>query len=775
MIGAHPDDEDTGLIAWLSRGRHVRTGYLSLTRGDGGQNLIGNELGEALGVIRTEELIAARHIDGGEQYFTRAFDFGFSKDTLDTYKHWPKDSILGDVVRVIRYMRPHVIVAVWSGTPRDGHGHHQVAGLLAREAFDAAGDMIRFPLSRYGPSWLPLKFYRVARGNQQAGAVAIEISEYSPLIGRTFAEIAAESRSQHKSQGFGTAQPRGRVMDYLRREASRVNESAGSAHETSIFDGIDTSWARFGPFVTDSARAALDSLPQALADAMASYAPMAPVSMLPSVARVQRLARRFGESANLDLVESLDALRERTERALQLVTGSEIEALVPRAVIAAGREVPVVVTDQSRWLERYLPPDSLPRGVLGPVSTMRRLPAGAARVDTGVMHWSSITQPFWLERPRVGSMFWSLPIVRDEARRPWFPKLGQQMFFDAADFFIEAPLAHRTVDPVKGETRHFVAVVPAISVNTDAARTAEVILELPAGLSANGTNRVAVLGGYGATAVVTFHVRGTLAAGEHKIAVVVESGGETFTSGYTLIDYDHIEPQRVYRPAEITISAVDVRVPPALRVAYISGVGDNVAPMLQQLGIPVTVVPATDVAHTNLTRFTTVVVGPRAYEAHAELVASNAQILEFARKGGTVVVQYGQYEMTQPGIMPYPITINRPADRVTLEDAPVTVLDSSARELRWPHRITSADFQGWVQERSLYMPRSFDPNYRPLLAMSDSNEPPNRGAILTARLDRGRYIYTSMAFFRQLPAGVPGAARLFVNLLSAGLPATRTP
>src|SRR5688500_13458533 len=245
MIGAHPDDEDTNLITWLSRGRHVSTAYLSLTRGDGGQNVIGNELGEALGVLRTEELLAARRIDGARQYFTRAYDFGFSKDTIDTYRHWQRDSILGDVVRVVRAFRPHVIVAVFSGTARDGHGHHQVSGLLARVAYDISDDTARFPSAACGAPWTVSKFYRGARFNQQAGTLSFGVGEYSPLLGCSYAEIAGESRSQHKSQGFGVLQRKGPVFDYLRREASRVNESTPAATERSLFDGIDTTWARF--------------------------------------------------------------------------------------------------------------------------------------------------------------------------------------------------------------------------------------------------------------------------------------------------------------------------------------------------------------------------------------------------------------------------------------------------------------------------------------------------------------------------------------------------
>src|SRR5689334_11742512 len=248
VIGAHPDDEDTRLIAWLARGRHVETAYLSLTRGDGGQNLLGNELGESLGAIRTEELLAARRIDGGKQYFSRAFDFGFSKSADETFRHWPRDSILRDVVTVVRSFKPHVIVAMFSGTPRDGHGQHQASGILAREAYDIAGDTVRFPPSATAGlgGWTPLKFYRGAWSAAAGDPVLrINVGEFNAMLGRSYAEIAAESRSQHKSQAFGSIQPKGTRFTQVRREATRVNESEAPGTETSLFDGIDTTWARF--------------------------------------------------------------------------------------------------------------------------------------------------------------------------------------------------------------------------------------------------------------------------------------------------------------------------------------------------------------------------------------------------------------------------------------------------------------------------------------------------------------------------------------------------
>lgn len=811
VIGAHPDDEDTFLIAWLSRGRHVEAAYLSLTRGDGGQNLIGNELGEALGVVRTEELVAARRIDGARQYFTRAYDFGYSKDTVDTYKHWPRDSLLGDVITVVRAFQPHVIVAVFSGTTRDGHGQHQVSGLLAREAYERAGDGTRFPPNAYGAPWTPLKFYRAARFNPAGGTLSFDVGEYSPLLGRSYAEIAGESRSQHKSQGFGAPQRKGPILDHLLREASRVNEASPAAGEGSLFDGIDTSWARFRGSVTAApARAALDSLPDAFRAARAAYDPLAPAKLLQPLKRVLRLRQVVRPTLNLDLESrathrsdldaAIDVLDERLGRALQLAMSVEIEAFAQREVYPVRGKVRVVRSTHNRGRDTVTVSQSQEQSDRHEFVPQRRLAPAKSFVDTLDVTVDSIAQPWWLRRQRVGAMF-TQPVSRaSETKLAGRPAIVVALGV-AGQHKVEivAPVVFREVDPVKGEIRHQVAGAPAIAVTLDGnvqyapanipldrvvevhlrsaddtPRNVRVSLALPRGLGADSAIRTARLERSAARQSLTFRVRGRLPAGEHRISVLAESDGETFGTGYDLIDYDHIRRQRLYRPATIRLVAVDARAARGLNVAYIAGVSDNIAPALAQLGVAVAVIPAAEVARTELSQYTTVVVGPRAYEAHPELVTANPRLLDFVRNGGTLVVQYGQYEMAQPGIMPYPITLARPADRVTHEDAPVAILDPNAPELRAPNRIGDSDFMGWVQERALYMPRSFDERYRPLLAMSDPGEPANRGAILVASLGKGTYLYTTLSFFRQLPAGVPGGARLFLNLLSAGVSSSRT-
>jgi LmbE family N-acetylglucosaminyl deacetylase len=823
MIAAHPDDEDTQLIAWLARARHVEMAYLSLTRGDGGQNLIGNELGEALGAIRTEELLAARRVDGGRQFFTRAYDFGFSKSAEETYRHWPRDTLLGDVVRVVRAFRPHVIVSVFSGTPRDGHGHHQVAGLLAREAYDVAADTARWPRAEFGVPWTPLKFYRAQRANASGASVRMNAGEYDPVLGRSFAEIAGQSRSQHKSQGFGALERKGPVFTHVRREATRVAAPDDDVQERSIFDGIDTTWARFDGVRDPRARRLLDSIPAATRAAQAALDLRRPAGAVPALARLHAMLgavcpefetgrtsacavvateRQGGglvrSTTDPDLERTLDVAVARTRAALQLAAGVELEAEAAREVTTPGAPLRVIVRFHNRGADTVhtsAPVVDDGGGERPAISVARYVPPGEMWTDTVTVAPTRITQPWWLAWPREGALFAEPVRFADDRQQRAAARVSViYQVSRAPDALLVAsePVVFRFADPVRGDVSRPLAVAPAVAVTLDRAiemvpantavrrtlrvrlrsadpaeRQATVRLQLPRGLAADSAERTVVLPGDG-THVVAFTVTGRMAPGRDTVRVVVQSGGARFASGYELVDYPHIRPLRLYRPSELAVQAVDVRVPDGLTVGYVAGVGDNVAPTLEQLGIPVTPLTPADLATVDLRRFRTLVVGPRAYDAHPALTANNARLLEWVRDGGTMVVQYGQYEMMQPGMTPYPLQIRRPHNRVTEEDAPVRILAPQHPLLTTPNRITAADFDGWVQERALYMPLPFDPAYTPLLEMSDPGEEPNQGAILVAPYGRGTYVYTSLAFFRQLPAGVPGAARLFVNLLGAG-------
>ncbi|MEO7217977.1 MAG: PIG-L family deacetylase [Gemmatimonadaceae bacterium] len=703
VIGAHPDDEDTQLIAWLARGHRAETAYLSLTRGDGGQNLIGNELGEALGVIRTQELLAARRIDGAHQYFTRAYDFGFSKTADETFSHWPRDSVLGDMVKVVRGFRPDIIVSVFSGTPRDGHGHHQVAGKLARVVYDAAADTVQFPVSKFGRPWTVSKFYRGARFSRSDGTISMNVGEYDPILGLTYAEIAAQSRSQHKSQGFGTAPRKGVVMDYLRREATRVNESTPADSERSIFAGIDT---------TRTITAA--------------------------------------DENQIAIAES----------------GVDVEAVSDRARVALGDSVAVHI------------------------AVYRRGVVDSSSLHTIYVHGDQITQPYWLRRPRVGDLFaFASDSISDDAREKsnWLPV--SVSLPGHAPIIVRTPAIYRYADPVRGEIERPLIAAPGISVtfartvelaragepldrtfqvtvrsSWPAAHTVTVALELPAGLRTDSASRKVRLDA-GATRTITFHTAGRLAVGQHHVRAMVVDGTQRDSIGFIPIEYPHITPQLMYRGADVAIQAVNLVVPSHATIGYVQGVGDNVADALRDLGLAVLQIDPAALPTADLSRFSTIVVGPRAYQANPLLVDNNVYLMNYVRRGGNLVVQYGQTEMQQPGMMPYPITLSRPAARVTDETAPVTIIEPRNPLLASPNRITSADFSGWVQERATYMPSTFDSHYSTMLKMSDPGEEPNSAGILTTTVGKGRYTYVTLALFRQLPAAVPGGARIFANLL----------
>ncbi len=841
MIAAHPDDEDTQLIAFLGRGRRVQTAYLSLTRGDGGQNLIGNELGESLGAIRTEELLAARRLDGGHQYFTRAFDFGFSKSAEETYKHWDHDSLLADVVTVIRSFRPHIIVSVWSGTPADGHGHHTVAGLLAREAYDAAADTVRFPVKLYGRAWAPLKFYRSARGNRRAGAVGMNVGEYDPVLGRSYAEIAGESRAQHRSQGFGGIQLRkGAQMDYVLRESSRVNESTPPADEKTIFDGIDTSFARLARSAPPAAATALTRAQVLLDSARMAVDLRHPDSVARWLARAAFLARQAREAVPrcafdvrrgpvrsvgdvvdndsacdataLDLDASLDLVARRTAEAAFDAAGIAIEATAPQELLAFGDSMPVTLAVYNRGHDNVrlayarindglpflfapilIPPDSsarLTRNVIGLVDS-RPWWISPKNGDLFPVHNSPSDGLARVSFIGVGNLFTvpGVAIAEEERRitnvRVTADIMGQMITMDAG------PVTFHSADPLLGEQNRPVGGVPAVTLQfdgglewmiankpldhmlrvslksfSDSPRTFSFKLVSPPGIRVDSLPASMTLKAREEREMF-LRVRGQLKSGRYEFGIVAETENGRFMEGFKSIEYSHIRPIRMYRYSAIYFQAVDIDIPRTLSVAYIQGVGDNIAPFLRQLGIPVAIVSAEELPVVDLSRFSTVVVGTRAYEAHRELVAYNGRLLDFARKGGTLVVQYGQ-DIATLGVMPFPVTTPR-TSRVTVEEAPVTVLDARSRVLNSPNKIGKDDWTDWVQERGLYMPTVIDPRYSTPLEMHDPGEADNKGALLVAPLGKGTYVFTSLSLFRQIPGGVPGGARLFVNLLSAGI------
>ncbi|MEO7997353.1 MAG: PIG-L family deacetylase, partial [Gemmatimonadaceae bacterium] len=843
VIGAHPDDEDTQLIAWLARGRHVETAYLSLTRGDGGQNLLGNELGEGLGVIRTQELLAARRIDGGRQFFTRAFDFGFSKNAEETLNHWPRDTVMGDVIRAVRAFRPQIIVAVFSGTPADGHGHHQISGILAREAYDISSDTVKFPTAVYGTPWTVSKFYRRIRTTTTA-TTKMNVGEYDALLGRSYAEIAADSRSQHKSQGFGQLQPKGAVIDQIGLEASRVSDVAQAATEGSIFNGIDSSWTRLRSLTNKpEVRLALDSASLAFDQARVAYRANDPTAVIDPLARAVRMLRvardgagprpwrlynadprspsvmvdyrNFPRSAraqdstavkatdatNPELWNAIDVNEQRAEQALVMAAGVAVEAISPRQIIPVTlvekKDVPDSVSVNISVYNRGRTPVKFVRAEIGNTrdtsSAVLLAPDSTVRVSRTARARSNTTQ-WWRAVPRTQDYFRVEVDSRDDAERAQAVGLNAQVRLEIGGIGLDVvtPIMNRAADPVKGEQLVAVAGVPGIVIGLDrpleyiranvpvvrelrvniesayaAPESVTVTLQLPNGLVADSAARTRVLSPESPRATVVFMLRGKLSVEKHALHAIATHKGVRTQAGYYVINYDHINVQRVYTAASMWLQSVAVTLPPKAYVGYVAGVGDLGFEALRQLDVNVERIEPAALATTDLKRFTSIVVGPRAYASNDLLVAANARLLDYTKKGGTMVVQYGQTEMMKPGIMPYPIQLARTAERVTLENAPVTILAPASRLLNVPNKIGPTDWDGWVQERATYMPSTFDKNYSPLLQMNDPDEPPNKAGLLMTQYGRGTYVYVTLALFRQLPAGVPGAARLLLNLISA--------
>ena len=844
MIAAHPDDEDTSLLATLARGMGAETAYLSLSRGEGGQNFIGPRLHEGLGVIRTGELVAARSLDGGAQYFTRAFDFGYSKSLDEALEFWPLEEVLRDVVYVVRKFRPHVIVSVFSGTPRDGHGQHQLAGLAAREAFRAAGDPDRFPeLAAAGVApWTPSKLYRSVRFSPGEATLSIPSGDFDPVLGRSHFQLAMESRSRHRSQEMGAGQAMGPRRSSLRLEASVVE----GIEDDGVFAGVDTTlFGQIGPTLpagwpADTERrlgryrGALAAARQGLSGATTEGAV---AGLVEGSGILQELLAEAPEGEGRRVLERRLA---QVSEAVLAAAGVVTEVRVGRELMTPGESVVVDVTvwngggadlagvdpalllppgwDASRTEEsaRGTPRSRFFRAPPLPTPADGRIAGGEVgrwswRVTVRPDAWPSA--PYYLAGGRDGAMYewpeeaelWALPFDPAPVRA------GIALEVDGVALRVERDGEFIGVDQATGEYRKRVLVAPAIDVavdppwmvwpsgmteareigvvltNTSAtARSGSLRLDAPDGWSVEPASVSFALEPDGANASFAFVVTSPRDRfeGESVIRAVASSvsepsgGPETARDRFPdrfgvesvtetdIIDYPHISRAMMVREAAVRISVVPVTADTGLSVGYIMGSGDDGAAVLRQLGMVVDELGPAVVRAGDFAGYDVLVLGIRAYETRPDLVAANEAVLDFARAGGTVIVQYNKYEFPAGGFAPYPVTINRPHDRVTDETAPVTMLAPESPVFAGPNRIGGADFEGWVQERGLYFLGEWDERYTPVMEMADPGEEPKRGGLLVGRVGDGLYVYTGLAFFRQFPAGVAGAYRLFANLVS---------
>ncbi len=797
VIAAHPDDEDTELLTLLSRGMGVDAAYLSLSRGEGGQNLIGNELGEALGLIRTGELLAARSMDGAHQYFTSGFDFGFSKSLEETARFWPPDAILADVVRVIRRFRPQVLVAIFSGTPRDGHGQHQESGVVARRAFAMLRDS----------AWGPKKLYGSARFDTASATLRLASGQLDPVEGRSISQLAMAGRSLHRTQDMGQLQRLGTStvrLTLLGAAAGAAVTAVGGTNSgaggDALFRGVDTSLApglgRYGVLI-DSARGLLgprtaDRVTALLLRALAELRRAGPSDF--RAAKEPLLEEAIATAAGLVVDAAADDGRVAPEQTLNVTVSVWNAGAASIAVREATIEAP------TGWVVAGGPPPTADvadplRGAFAPGSSgieVRRFGVTAPAT-------AEPSTPYFLERPRLpGGARYDWSGAPDSLRGEPFdpPLLAARLVVDVngVPVTLRREVSQRYNDQARGEVRKPVMVVPVVGVTVmpgvlvwpvaaAGSRTVSVelvhgargrtegdlALEVPAGWPDVPPQHF-VLEGEDTRRSFAFEVRAPrgLAPGEleiHAVATVAGAGGSRRDELATVVvDYPHIRPVAYTVRAAVRVTVADLSLPNLRHVGYVRGVGDAVPELLAGVGVPVTLLSPADLERGDLSEYDVIVVGSRAYEIDSALVANNGRLLDYVRSGGRLVVQYQQYQFVRGGFAPFRLSIAVPHDRVTDETSPVRPLEPGSALFHAPNEIGDADWRGWVQERGLYFAHDWDPAYRPLLEMGDNGERLD-GGLLAARLGQGLYVYTGIAFFRELPAGVAGAYRLFANLL----------
>ena len=828
VVGAHPDDEDTTLLALVARGMGGEAAYLSLSRGEGGQNLIGPELGPGLGLIRSRELLAARGVDGARQYFTRAYDFGYTRSLAETLARWPREVLLEDAVRVVRRFRPQVIVAVFPPDERAGHGQHQAAGLVAGEVYRLAGEAQAFPaLAAEGLApWSPQAFYRNTwwRGRDET-TVTEPAGGIDPLSGRSVFQIAMASRSRHRSQDMGMLQPLGP------REA-RVGWEAGGAGASGdrLFAGVDTDLAAIVTALPEgAAKAEIASrlgLVQSLAER--TRADLSPARLerarlpLATIVTALREARARlpadGTPAAVHAAALLDEKLAVAELALAAAAGVAVDAVADREAVAPGEAWTV---ETAAWatgggdvelvgVELTAPGEDGGSGIEFAVEPLAaEAPSGFAAFFTptddpehgfrlerwrvGVPAGAPPTLPYFLVRPLDGDLYdWSVapPELRGEPFGPPPLVARFRLRIGEIELTLEREVVHRWRDQATGEVRRPLRVVPAFEVRVEpdlvvlrASKTPlapvryEVVSHLDTdrlgspyvdGRPTYANHFVLPAGGRWEQLMQLDPPRNAARSGEVALPFVTDSG-ERYDLAVPLVDYPHIRPTPYPVPAKVRVETVDLELPVLSRVGYLRGAADRVPEALAGVGVPIELLDPRTLAAVDLAGFAAVVVGSRAYETEPALAAANDRLLDYARGGGLLIVQYQQYAFVDGGYAPYPLSIDRPHGRVTDETAPVRPLAPGHPLFHLPNEIAAADWQGWVQERGLYFAGTWDDAYTPLLAMRDADQAEDlTGALLVAPLGRGTYVYTGLAFFRQLPAGVPGAYRLFANLLALG-------
>lgn len=781
-VAAHPDDENTGLIALWANGALYDAAYLSLTRGDGGQNLIGPELREQLGVIRTQELLAARRIDRGQQFFTRANDFGFSKSVGETLRIWDRDKILADTVWAIRKFRPDVIVTRFALEDDVTHGHHTASAQLALEAFGAAADAKRFPeqLKFVQPwqatrlLWNTSEFFFRARNIafDPAGLTSISAGGYQPLLGKSFGEIAAASRTMHKSQGFGVD-----IERETRKEYFKLLDGE-PAEEGNIFSGIDTTWTR----VPNAGNIA-----EKVHALLAVYDANHPAASIPALLELRKYLLSLGDDPWI--AERLSAI----DSIIAACAGLHLEALSEKAAAQPGdtMSVQIETINRSDVSVRLKSVRMFADGEKVEIDTA--LPAGqliTKKIPVALPANLPFSQPYWLREPGTLGTFAVADqalIGQPENLPPFLVEVTLQIADQPILYSLEPRF--RKVDRVEGEVSRPLVIAPAAfvelsrsvlvfgsgepkSVDVRVIASAENVkgnlaLEAGAGWKVEPASFPVNLHGTDGEASFTFRVTPPAAAGEATLRAFLSTAGEHKPAfRRQKIEYPHIEPQTLISPAQAQLVRAEIQ-NKALHVAYLPGAGDAIPESLREIGSEVKILADADLRADVLAGFDAIVVGVRAANvAPARLAAAFPELLAYAKKGGVVVYQYNTTPGPKQEHLPYPLKISR--DRVTDENAEVSIITPAHPILNYPNKISTKDFAGWIQERGLYFASEWDPAWMPILSSNDPGEKPLDGGLLVARVQKGWFVYTGYSWFRQLPAGVPGAYRLFANMISLG-------
>jgi LmbE family N-acetylglucosaminyl deacetylase len=780
-IAAHPDDENTRLLAYLSKEKLYRTGYLSLTRGDGGQNLIGDEQGVDLGLIRTQELLAARRTDGAEQFFTRAFDFGFSKSPEETFKHWNKELILSDVVWVIRKFRPDVLIARFPTTGEGGHGHHTASAILAQEAFSAAADPKRFPEQlKYVQPWQAQRLlwntFNFGNNNtQRDDQYKTDVGVFNAILGKGYGEIAAESRSQHKSQGFGVPRQRGQVLEYFKT-------LQGTAPVNDLLDGVTANWGRVpgGNEVTAQLNTIINN-----------YSFINPSASVPALVNLYRLLNRMEDGY------WKNQKQKEVQQLIEQCSGLFLDATTaePYAVQTDSVRINFFINNRSNVKATL---NKIVADVFDSSFAQKSLAGNtnlAFSKTMPVSFFNRLSQPYWLKE-EMGNGYFNISdqqLIGDADSKPAY-EARFELTIEGEPFVFTRPVQYKFTDPVRGELYQPLVITPPLLVDAkpnlllsfsqqnqpvrinvtarkDIVNAASMITP-PEGWKVVPTGETAIKNDTlkkGSERSFYFTLSPTKTApkeGKLQARSAVDYMDERYTVGMRGIRYDHIPNLSYYRSSATSIVHLDLKTV-GKTVGFIEGAGDYTPTALKLMGYDVKLLSDDDLQNENLDKYDAIITGVRAYNTKESLTRHYDRLMKYIENGGTLLVQYNTNNQIGPvraKISPYPFTISR--DRVTDETAKVSFLQPAHRVLNFPNKISDKDFEGWVQERGIYYATALDSNYTAILSMNDPGEKPMDGSLVVAKYGKGHFVYTGLALFRQLPAGVPGAYRLLANLVA---------